>query len=62
MTPQQVITYFGGTVRKAAKALDLTTATIYVWLEEGRIPRLRQLDIQELTEGRLIAEPRDPIA
>jgi transposase len=60
MTPNEVVAHFGGSVRQAAKALDLVTATIYVWIDEGRIPRLRQLDIQELTEGRLIAEPREP--
>lgn len=53
MTPQQVIDYFGGTIPKAAKALDVTYQAIAQWIEADKVPRGRQFEIQDLTEGDL---------
>lgn len=52
MSPTQVVNHFG-TVLNASRVLLVTTQTIYFWIKTGRIPRLRQYDIEEQTKGKL---------
>lgn len=61
MTPDQVITHFGGcdeSVLEVARQLRCSPQAVYQWLKAGEIPRARQLEIQEQTRGRLKADPR----
>lgn len=61
MTPDQVVSYFGGcdeSVLKTSIELRCSPQAIYRWMEAGEIPRARQLEIQEQTKGRLKADPR----
>lgn len=53
MTPKQVVDYFGGTIPKAAKQLDVTYQAISQWLAANKVPRGRQFEIQDLTDGGL---------
>jgi hypothetical protein len=55
MTTDQLIAHYG-TQAKAAKALGLTWAAVYVWRRRDAIPYLRQLQIQEITGGALKAD------
>jgi DNA-binding transcriptional regulator YdaS (Cro superfamily) len=55
MTPAQVIKFFGG-VGAAARGLGISQPAVSVWKRKGRIPRLRQLDIEKKTDGKLRAE------
>jgi len=55
MTPAQVIKFFGG-VGAAARALGIKQPSVSVWRRKGRIPRLRQLDIEKKTDGKLKAD------
>lgn len=55
MTPDQVVTFFGGR-RKAAENCKVHYQTIYDWLKSGKVPKKRQLFIQEITKGLLKAD------
>lgn len=55
MKTQDAITYFG-TQSKLAKALSITDGAVSQWGEYP--PRFRQLEIQVLTEGDLLIEPK----
>jgi DNA-binding transcriptional regulator YdaS (Cro superfamily) len=57
MNPAQVIKFFGG-VGATARALGLSQPAVSVWKRNGRISYLRQLQIQEVTNGKLKAEAR----
>lgn len=52
MTPQQVVEYFE-TQEKAAKALEVTQQAIARWVTSGAVPKLRQYQIEKVTEGKL---------
>lgn len=56
MTPQQVVDYFGGdtaSIPETAKQLDITYQAISQWFAAGKVPRGRQFEIQDLTNGAL---------
>lgn len=55
MNYSQVIEFFGGSVTRAAAALDVSRVTIYRWQERG-IPREQQAYIQLKTGGALVAD------
>ena len=56
MSPQQrLYAYYGGSRRTAAKALDVTTETIRLWLKKG-IPLDRALYVERKTDGFVTAE------
>lgn len=59
MKTQAAIDHFGS-VRALADALEITVQSVYEW---GEIPpRGRQFEIQALTSGALLAEPRQASA
>lgn len=54
MTPQQVVDYFGGgSIPEAAKKLDITYQAISQWFAAGKVPRGRQFELQDLSNGDL---------
>lgn len=55
MTPEQVIKHFGG-VNNTARALKVAPPSISEWLSNGRVPELRQFQIQHMTHGKLKAK------
>ena len=55
MNYEQVIEYFGSQ-KAAAVALSLSQPSISDWKSTGRIPHLRQLQIEHVTEGALKAD------
>lgn len=55
MRTQEAIDHFG-TQTKLAEALSITDGAVSQWGEFP--PRLRQLEIQDLTDGALMAEPK----
>lgn len=60
MTKTEVIAHFGG-VSQVAKALGLSYEAVRQWPE--KIPKLRQYEIERLTEGKLsVAQPANPHA
>lgn len=54
MNKQQVIDFFGG-VSATAAALGISQPSVSNWT--SRLPELRQLQIERLTRGALIASP-----
>ena len=52
MTPKQVIEYFE-TQEKTAKALEVTQQSVAVWVKNGEVPKLRQYQIEKITNGKL---------
>ena len=63
MTPEQVIKHFG-TQDAVAEALTsahppVTQPAISQWLKDGRVPDLRQYQIQVITAGKLVAKPNN---
>lgn len=55
MTPTEVVAHFGS-VRAVTEALGITQQAYSRWLQQGRVPRGRQYELQILTGGRLQAE------
>ena len=53
MTYDDVLEYFGTQVKIAA-ALEMTQGSVSAW--DGSIPPLRQLQIQQVTRGKLKAD------
>ena len=51
MTYDQIVNHYGG-VRAAARALNLSPASVHSWKEHG-VPGLRQYQIDHATKGRL---------
>ncbi len=56
MTTQDAIAHYG-TQLELARALGLSPAAVCQWGEYP--PRLRQLELQDLTGGQLKAEPKN---
>lgn len=54
MDMKQVVTYFGSQAA-AARALGIRQASVSEWTR--RVPPLRQLQIERITQGRLRADP-----
>lgn len=59
MTPQAVIAHFG-TQQAAGSALGVSQGAIAQWVAAGRVPALRQWQIQLATGGALQAD-RPPV-
>lgn len=55
MTTQEAIEYYGGTQQKLADAIGITQASVSEWGEYP--PPIRQLQLQQLSGGRLKAQP-----
>lgn len=56
MKPADVIAALGGTQEKAAAALGVTQGAVSQWSRSGRVPLVRQYQIEVLTQGALRAE------
>lgn len=52
MKPDELIRHFGD-VEKAAEGVGVTPTAVYQWLQAGKIPRLRQSDIEVRTAYKL---------
>jgi hypothetical protein len=52
MKPSDIIRHYGTQV-EAAAALDVAQSTISGWVTSGKVPALRQMQVQRLTRGRL---------
>ena len=46
----KVIKHFGGQY-KLAGALNVSSVAVHLWVKEGKIPPLRAIQIEDLTEG-----------
>lgn len=55
MNYEQVISHFGSQAA-VAKALGITQPSISDWNRSGSIPQLRQLQIEQVTDGALKAD------
>ena len=55
MTYSEAIAHFG-TQTKLAEALGMTQGSVSAW--EGFIPPLRQIQLQTITGGKLMADPQ----
>jgi len=59
MTAEQIVKHFGS-VKAALEALPgstLTRDSYYKWKKQGRVPQLRQMQYEQLTDGALKADP-----
>lgn len=56
MTPDEVISHFGG-VQQTADECEVSYQAVKAWKDQGKVPKLRQKHIQLITEGKLVAEP-----
>ena len=60
MDVETVIMYFGG-ITATARALGVAAPSVSEWRKTGRVPRMRQYQIQVLTRGKLtMPEPAKP--
>jgi hypothetical protein len=57
MTYAEALAYFDGNASAMARALGMHKRSVYAWRENGSIPFLRQLQLEELTKGTLKSEP-----
>jgi len=55
MDPQAVIDHFGS-ITKAAEALGVKYQAVHNWRQAGKVPPVRQWQIQAITAGRFQAE------
>ena len=51
MKPKQVVEYFG-TQENTAKALGVTQQSVAAWVKLGKVPELRQYQIEKVTSGK----------
>ena len=56
MRKSDALGHFGGSPSALARALGIKPESIYSWGDE--VPGLRQLQLEELTQGVLKADPR----
>lgn len=54
----QVLEYFGKSQTKVALALDIAQSNVARWVKTGKIPYLRQCELQLATKGKLKAGPK----
>jgi len=59
VTPLQVVDFYDGSQRRASAALGLSFQAVSAWVSRGYVPWERQLDIQFVTGGRLVARLED---
>ena len=59
MKPKDVINHFGSQT-EAAKELRVSQPAIAKWVANGKVPELRQYQIEKITKGKLKCE--SPIA
>lgn len=57
MKLDQALQHYGSQTA-LAKALRITKAAVSLWAQDGKIPELRQYQIEALTKGKLKAERR----
>lgn len=50
----RVITHFGGKY-KLANALDVSSSAVSIWVREGKIPPMRAIEIETITNGKFKA-------
>lgn len=55
MTTKDALDHYGGDVRTLAAALGIWHSAVYQWGEYP--PALRQLQLEKITKGALVAEP-----
>ncbi len=55
MTPRQVLQYYGSQAN-ASRQLGIKQPSIHEWISKGRVPLLRQYQVQVLTDGMLTAD------
>lgn len=58
MTPDELIAHFGG-LSAAARALGVKPPSVSEWKAAGRVPRVRQYQIEVVTDGALRADRSD---
>lgn len=56
MTANQVIEHFGS-ITAVAKALGIKPPSVHEWTTRKRVPWLSQLEIEEITKGKLRHNP-----
>lgn len=62
ITPQQVVEHFG-TVAKTAVFFKVTPQAVYLWIENGKLPRERELELMlHVPEKFMSAKDRKPAA
>jgi len=52
----QVLDYFGKSQTKVAQALDIAQSNVARWVKAGKVPKLKQLQLESVTGGALKAE------
>jgi hypothetical protein len=57
MSPADLIEFYGSQ-KAAAKALGVSFKTVSMWRRRGFIPNGRQYQVQLVTLGRLVADPK----
>ena len=57
MTPQQAIDFYGSQA-ELARAVGIAQPSVWEWVNSGRIPQLRQCQLELLTKGNLKADQR----
>lgn len=55
MTTKEALDHYGGDVRALSTALNIWHTAVYQWGEYP--PALRQLQLEKITKGALVAEP-----
>lgn len=60
MQINQVLEHFGESQTKVAKALGIAQSNVARWVKSGKVPYLRQCELQLATKGRLKAGPKPP--
>jgi len=55
MTIEELVDHFGS-VPVVADELGLSRVAVYKWVNNDRIPTIRQCQIERMTDGKLIAD------
>jgi hypothetical protein len=53
MNYSEAVAYYGGNASRLARELGMHVRSVYAWRERGAIPLLRQLQLEELSGGKL---------
>ena len=59
MKVEEIFDLYNGSAKKAAKALEMSHLTLYVWRIRKFIPIRAQIKIERLTGGKLKADTQD---